>query len=141
MDDCPHRAGSCGVSWCDGGPLAAPGTSSLTERRIDQILRHEAEHVEAHKDAALRDGTVITHKNQRSYVFSIRLSESERTALEQAAQLASVAPSSLARSWIAERLASGATPTDVQGVANTLETLAGQLRTLGTGVDRGHIAP
>ena len=108
----------------------------MTEKSIDQILRDEAEHVEAHKDAALRDGTVITHKNQRSYVFSIRLSESERTALEQAAHLASVAPSSLARAWIAERLASGATPTDVVGVANTLETLADQLRTLGRGVDR-----
>ena len=113
----------------------------MTDKRIDQILRDEAEYVEAHKDAGLRDGTVITHKNQRSYVFSIRLSESERTALEQAAHLASVAPSSLARAWIAERLTSEVPPTDVHGVANTLDTLASQLRTLGQGVDGGPRIP
>ena len=113
----------------------------MSEENIDHKLRHEAEHVEPYKNAALRDGTVITHKNQRSYVFSIRLSESERTALEQAAHLASVAPSSLARAWIAERLTSEVPPTDVHGVANTLETLASQLRTLGQGVDRGPRAP
>jgi hypothetical protein len=107
----------------------------MTHKSIDQILREEAEHVEQHKDSPLRDGTVITHKNQRSYVFSIRLSESERTALWQIATRTAVAPSSLARQWIAERLVSEVTSTDILGVADTLETLASQLRALDRDVD------
>lgn len=109
----------------------------MTHKNIDRTLREEAEYVEKHKDAPLRDGTVITHKNQRSYVFSIRLSESERTALWHIANRTEVAPSSLARQWIAERLVSEVTSTDVLGVADTLETLASQLRALDRDVDNG----
>lgn len=100
----------------------------MTEKSIEQILREEAEYVENHKDAPLRDGTIITHKNQRSYVFSIRLSESERSALEKAADGAAMPPSALARQWISERLVSHSSPTDVRGVADVLETMASQLR-------------
>lgn len=107
----------------------------MTEKNIDEILRDEAEFVEAHKDAPLRDGTVITHKNQRSYVFSIRLSESERNALEKAADRAAVAPSALARQWISERLISQSSPTDVYSIADALETVASQLRQVGGGAD------
>lgn len=107
----------------------------MTDQDIEQILRDEAEYAEAHKDAPLRAGTIISHKNQRSYVFSIRLSESERYALDQVARQVEVAPSSLARQWIAERLVSQTPPTDVQGVAHILELLAGQLRGYGGGVD------
>ena len=107
----------------------------MTGANIEKMLRHEAEHVEAHKDAPVRDGTVITHKNQRSYVFSIRLSESERSALDKAADRAAVAPSALARQWISERLLVHSAPTDVHGVANALETIANQLRQVGVTTD------
>jgi hypothetical protein len=109
----------------------------MTHKNIDHILQEEAEYVEQHKDAPLSDGTVITHKNQRSYVFSIRLSESERTALWHIANRTEVAPSSLARQWIAERLVSEVTSTDVLGVADTLEILASQLRALDRDVENG----
>ena len=100
----------------------------MTGKDIEQILRDEAEYAEAHKDAPLRDGTIITHKNQRSYVLSIRLSESERAGLEQVAGQVGVPASSLARQWIAEKLVSQSSPTDVHGVADVLETMANQLR-------------
>ena len=100
----------------------------MTGKHIEQILRDEAEYAEAHKDAPLRDGTIITHKNQRSYVLSIRLSESERGGLEQVAGQAGVPASSLARQWIAEKLFSQSSPTDLEGVADVLETMANQLR-------------
>jgi hypothetical protein len=100
----------------------------MTIDHIAEILAKEAEYAEAHKDAPVKDGTIITHRGQRSHVFSIRLSDSERVALEHAAEKAGVAPSTLARQWIAERLASGATPVDIAGVADTLDALAVSLR-------------
>jgi len=100
----------------------------MTRDHIAEILAAEAEYAEEHKDAPVRDGTIITHKGQRSHVFSIRLSDSERDALERAAEHAGVAPSTLARQWIAERLVSGATPVDIAGVADTLDALAMSLR-------------
>ena len=102
----------------------------MTDENLEHILREEAHHAEEHKDAPWRDGTVITHNNQRSYVFSIRLSESQRSALEQAARLEGVAPSSLARQWIAERLVSEAGSLDHHAVADALETLSRQVRAL-----------
>lgn len=65
-------------------------------------------------------------------MFSIRLSESERSLLDEAARNRGVGASSLARKWIAERLASLNSPRDVGGVADALETLAVALRTYGT---------
>jgi len=100
----------------------------MKDQDIAAALNEEAEYAETHKDAPLRDGTVITHRGQRSHVFSIRLSDSEREQLEQAAIHAGVAPSTLARQWIAERLASGATPVDIAGVADSLDALAMSLR-------------
>jgi hypothetical protein len=108
----------------------------VTHKDIDQMLREEAEYAEAHKDAPLRDGTIITHKNQRSYVLSVRLSESERAGLERVAGRVGVPASSLARQWIAEKLVSHTSPTDVYDVADVLETMANQLRnTRNTGGD------
>ena len=100
----------------------------MTGKDIERLLRDEAEYTETHKDAPLRDGTIITHKNQRSYVLSIRLSESERAGLEQVAGQAGVPASSLARQWIAEKLVSQSSPTDVHDVADVLETMANRLR-------------
>ena len=100
----------------------------MTRDHIAEILAKEAEYAEEHKDAPVKDGTTITHRGQRSHVFSIRLSDSERVGLENAAQQAGVAPSTLARQWIAEKLASGATPVDIAGVADTLDALAVSLR-------------
>jgi hypothetical protein len=109
----------------------------MTNDRIAKILAAEAEYAEEHQDAPVKDGTTITHRGQRSHVFSIRLSDSERAGLENAAQQAGVAPSTLARQWIAERLASGATPVDIAGIADSLDALAMSLRSAQT---RGPLA-
>ncbi len=100
----------------------------MTRDHIAEILAKEAEYAEEHKDAPLKDGTIITHRGLRSHVFSIRLSDSERDALERAAEHLGVAPSTLARQWIAEKLASGSPPVDIAGVADTLDALAVSLR-------------
>jgi hypothetical protein len=100
----------------------------MTHDRIAKILAAEAEYAEEHQDAPVKDGTTITHRGQRSHVFSIRLSDVERVGLEKAAQQAGVAPSSLARQWIAEKLASGSPSVDIAGVADTLDALATSLR-------------
>jgi hypothetical protein len=98
--------------------------------KLEEILELEAQHAEEHKDAPLRDGTVITHRGQRSHVFSIRLSDDERAQLELAAAETGVAPSALARQWIGERLSTQSAPTDLGSIANTLATLSATLRSL-----------
>lgn len=100
----------------------------MTNDNVEKILAAEAEYAEKHKDAPLKDGTTITHRGQRSHVFSIRLSDSERVALERAAEQTGAAPSTLARQWIAERLASDVPPMDIAGVADALDALAVSLR-------------
>jgi len=100
------------------------------EAALSDLLKAEAEYAEAHKDAPLKEGTIITHRGQRSRVFSIRLSESEFTALEEASKRLGVPSSTLARQWISERLASDTEPTDLQGIANALAVFSKRLSAL-----------
>ncbi len=102
----------------------------MASERLAEVLKAEALHAEANKDAPLQDGTIITHRGVRSHVFSIRLSDAERDLLEQCAGQVGVAPSTLARQWIAERLISHTPPTDLEDIANTLATLAKTVRSL-----------
>jgi predicted DNA binding CopG/RHH family protein len=98
--------------------------------QVSQLLKQEAEYAEAHKDAPPRDGTVVTHRGQRTKVFSIRLSDSELAALEVAASAVGVPPSTLARQWIAERLVSEHEPADLQEIATALATFSRRLASL-----------
>jgi hypothetical protein len=63
-------------------------------------------------------------------VYSVRLSELEAAALEAAAERAGVPASTLARAWIAERLAEDDGSTDLQSIANTLDILSRRLSAL-----------
>ena len=102
----------------------------MNEKELEEFLRGEAEYAETHKDVPLQEGTVITRRRQRSNVFSIRLSDDERRALELASARANMPPSSLARQWIAERLATSTEAVDVREIASVLETLAKRLSSL-----------
>lgn len=97
---------------------------------ITDILQSEAAAADENPDAPARPGTVITSKGQRSRVYSIRLSESEIEALESAAEQAGLPASTLARSWIAERLASGDVSTDVRAIADALAIFSKRLASL-----------
>lgn len=112
-------------------------TERNTAEDIAGIVAQESEESErayeaeqAGYTAPLRDGTIITHRGQRSRVFSIRLAESEVAALEAAAERAGVPASTLARSWIAERLAAGDDTTDVHGIADALAAFSRRLAAL-----------
>jgi len=99
-------------------------------KHIADLLQAEAEHAETHADAPLRDGTTITHRGQRSRVFSIRLAESEIEALEAAAEKTGLPASTLARTWIATRLAANDDTTDVHAIADALATFSRRLAAL-----------
>ncbi|MDJ1372471.1 hypothetical protein [Gulosibacter molinativorax] len=97
------------------------------KKNIEDQLRDEAEYAEQHIDAPLRDGTTITHRGQRSRVFSIRLGESEYTALEAAAEKAGLPASTLARTWITTRLAAEDENADAHDIADALATFSRRL--------------
>lgn len=97
---------------------------------IAELLQAEAEHAESHADAPLRDGTAITHRGQRTRVFSIRLAESEFAALEGAAEKAGLPASTLARTWITARLAADDETADVHDIADALATFSRRLAAL-----------
>lgn len=87
---------------------------------IAELLRAEAEYAETHRDAPLRDGTEISHRGQRAVIFSIRLSHSEKEALEAASRKAGIPVSRLARGWIVDRLVKAEQPHDIQEIADAL---------------------
>jgi hypothetical protein len=98
---------------------------------FEQFLQDEAEHAEVNKDAPLTPQTRVSRPGgQRARVYSIRLTESEVAALEAAAERAGVPASTLARAWIAERLAEDDGSTDLQSIANTLDILSRRLSAL-----------
>lgn len=98
---------------------------------FERFLQEEAEHAEANKDAPITPGTRISRPGgQRARVYSVRLSESEVTALEAAAARAGMPASTLARSWITERLAEDDGTTDLHAIADTLELLSRRLNAL-----------
>lgn len=100
------------------------------DSKIADELRAEAEAAEADPDAPARPGTVITRHGQRSRVYSLRLAESEINALEAAAERAGIPASTLARTWIAERLASDDDTADVQAIADALAAFSRRLSAL-----------
>ena len=76
---------------------------------IEGFLKEEAEYAEAHMDAPEKPGTLALRPGlAKGKVFSIRLSEAEVAALEKTAGEVGVPASTLARSWITERLAAKA---------------------------------
>lgn len=72
---------------------------------LGAFLDAEAETIEADQDAPLKPGTAVTWRGQTTRVYSIRLGDSEISALEAAAARAGMPAATLARTWIAERLA------------------------------------
>jgi predicted transcriptional regulator len=72
---------------------------------IDKIIEAETEASENNRDAPIPEGAQITRPNRgRSTVYSIRLNPDEVAALQSIADAAGVPGSTLARSWIVERI-------------------------------------
>ncbi|MFT3944454.1 MAG: hypothetical protein QM705_11640 [Ancrocorticia sp.] len=92
---------------------------------IERLLKEEAEYAEAHKDEPLRGGTSIIRRGQKSKVYTLRLTESEYARLEIVAEKVGLPPSTLVRTWIAERLAAeDPERADFQAMASTLEAIS-----------------
>lgn len=105
-------------------------------RQLSELLTHEAEYAEQHKDAPVSEGTIVTHRGQRSRIFSIRLSEAEFALLERVAGERSVPVSRLAREWITEKLAAESRPTDIAELAEAVSVLASRLASVASGTTR-----
>ncbi len=68
---------------------------------LDRILDEETEASELGRDAEPTAATKVSRPNRnKSKVFSVRLSESEMAALQDAADYADLPPSTLARQFI-----------------------------------------
>lgn len=72
---------------------------------LEKIIEAETQASENNRDAPIPEGTKITRPNRgRSTVYSIRLNPDEVAALQSIADAAGVPGSTLARSWIVERI-------------------------------------
>jgi hypothetical protein len=72
---------------------------------IEKIIEEETEASETNPDAPVPDGAKVTRPNRgRSTVYSIRLNPDEVAALQSIAETAGIPGSTLARSWIVERI-------------------------------------
>ena len=88
---------------------------------VEKMLAEEAEHAEEHKDAEPDSDTKVSRPNRnRSNVFSVRLSDEEVRRLNEAAEQAGVAASTLARSMISRQLSAGLSPAIGQDLAEKL---------------------
>lgn len=93
-----------------------------------ELLKREAEHAETNKDAPEHDGTVALRPGGKAArVYSLRLSESEVRALEAAAARIGMPASTLARTWISERLATEDDTIDVHAIADALAAFSRRL--------------
>src|ERR1700680_3747288 len=71
----------------------------------EKIIEEETEASETNRDAPIAKGARITRPNRaRATVYSIRLNPDEVAALQSLADAAGVPGSTLARSWIVERI-------------------------------------
>jgi hypothetical protein len=72
---------------------------------IEKLIDEETEASEKNRDAPIPESAKVTRPNQaRSTVYSIRLNPDEVAALQSLAEAAGVPGSTLARSWIVERI-------------------------------------
>lgn len=72
---------------------------------IEKVIEDETEASESNRDAPIPKGAMITRPNRgRSMVYSIRMNPDEVAALQSFADAAGVPGSTLARSWIVERI-------------------------------------
>ncbi len=72
---------------------------------IEKIIEEETDASESDRDAPIPDDAKISRPNRsRSTVYSIRLNPEEVAALQALAEIAGVPGSTLARSWIVERI-------------------------------------
>lgn len=100
-----------------------------SQQDLVDLLEQESVASERNPDAPMRPGTVVSRRGRASRIYSIRLSENEIDALESAATRTGVPASTLARSWIVERLAEDEL-TDVQAIADALATFSRRLAAL-----------
>jgi hypothetical protein len=72
---------------------------------IEKLIEQETEASEQNRDAPIPDGATVTRPNRaRSMVYSIRLNPAEVVALHALADAAGLPASTLARSWIVDRI-------------------------------------
>jgi len=72
---------------------------------IEKIIEEETAASEANRDAPIPDEAKVSRPNRsRSTVYSIRLNPEEVSSLQSLADAAGVPGSTLARSWIVERI-------------------------------------
>jgi hypothetical protein len=72
---------------------------------IEKVIDQETEASEDNRDAPIPDGATLSRPNRaRSTVYSIRLDPDEVLALQAIADAAGLPASTLARSWIVERI-------------------------------------
>jgi hypothetical protein len=72
---------------------------------IEKLIDQETEASEQNRDAPVPGGATVTRPNRaRSMVYSIRLNPDEVVALHALADAAGLPASTLARSWIVERI-------------------------------------
>jgi hypothetical protein len=80
-------------------------------RELDRILDEETEASELGRDAEPTAAAKVSRPNRnKSKVFSVRLSESEMAALQETADKANLAASTMARSLIVSQLTETPTP-------------------------------
>ena len=72
---------------------------------IEKLIEEETQASEENSDAPIPGGATVTRPNRpRSTVYSVRLSPDEVAAIQAIAGTTGVPASTLARSWIAERI-------------------------------------
>ncbi|HXR22442.1 MAG TPA: hypothetical protein VN786_07800 [Acidimicrobiales bacterium] len=72
---------------------------------IEKLIDQETASSEENRDAPIPAGATLSRPNRaRSAVYSIRLDPDEVVALQTIAEAADLPPSTLARSWIVERI-------------------------------------
>jgi hypothetical protein len=72
---------------------------------IEKLIDQETVSSEENRDAPIPAGATLSRPNRaRSAVYSIRLDPDEVVALQTIAEAADLPPSTLARSWIVERI-------------------------------------
>jgi len=77
----------------------------MTKSEIEKLIDQETEASEANRDAPIPEGATITRPNRgHSMVYSIRLNPDEVVALQALADGVGLPQSTLARSWIVERI-------------------------------------